>query len=216
MPTLQINQEIELHQIGKERLTLQKALVYSISDQSVILENYPPETEFQFESGMKVTVRFTRPDALYEFDSQVVEKLKTPKLLLVIKRADEDIKRGQRRRFFRVQARIRISTLIPDVKNGKETEFAEHSFTKNLSGSGLAFTLAHELQIGQSLPFELHLPDDEAPIIVKGTIVRKEISEDDNQLFLYGVNFDNIQHTDRSRIILYLNKIQARLKKLDE
>ncbi|MCA9733160.1 MAG: PilZ domain-containing protein [Deferribacteres bacterium] len=168
-----------------------------------------------FKQGTDVEILFTQPDAFYSLQSTIISETTFPDHLLVFKGMREKINRLQRRRFFRVATRLRIAFAFLGIEEGKRQKIIHSTFTKNISGGGLYFYFENPLQVGEILPLEVFLPDEEKPIEAKGRIVRRDtIKKPDIMLNAYGINFEKIQESDRTTLITFLNRIQGRVKQI--
>ncbi len=166
--------------------------------------------ELALTSGDWVYVIFIRPDALYNFRTRVIA-VDTGNEVAYLERRDAEVQRIQRRQYFRVYVRVRVvARLIDDGRMRRAVSLEYPAQAENLSGGGLLLKVAGRYRLGDLLAIQIFLPDGKPPIEVVGKVVRVQSEPEDEKLPAhYGVEFVEIDERDRSRIIAFLNKIQA-------
>ena len=213
MDLLSIDQDILVLVKDGDELREFKSKIYAIHDEAIAFQLDDAETPP--EVGADIEVIFTRPDAYYSIHTKLSEKVNRNSPLYVFNCSPQDIVRSQRRRFFRVAARLRVAFLFIGFKKGRREKVASSTFTKDISGGGLYCYIQRPLRVGEILPMEIFLPNEETPIFTKARVVRKEeIEKADAVVNAYGFNFEKIEENDRTKIIKYLNHLQSRLKPL--
>ncbi|NOZ56180.1 MAG: hypothetical protein GXO73_05220 [Calditrichaeota bacterium] len=166
--------------------------------------------ELALASGDWVYVIFIRPDALYNFRTRVAA-VDTGNKVAYLERRDAEVQRIQRRQYFRVYVRVRVvARLIDDGRVRRAVSLEYPAQAENLSGGGLLLKVAGRYRLGDLLAIQIFLPDGKPPIEAVGKVVRVQSEPEDEKLPAhYGVEFVEIDERDRSRIIAFLNKIQA-------
>ncbi|KAA3661439.1 MAG: hypothetical protein DWQ10_04500 [Calditrichaeota bacterium] len=187
--------------------------IHSIDADEISVYAFYKGQDLPCEPGFDVEILFTMPDAYYSIRSTVLRTESDADHLVVLKGVQDRINRQQRRRFFRVATRLRIAFAFLGFEEGKKQKIVRSTFTKNISGGGLYFYFEEPLRLGEVLPIELFLPDEEQPIEAKGRIVRKDnVTKPDVMLNAYGINFEKISESDRTKLISFLNRLQSRVK----
>ena len=166
--------------------------------------------ELVLAGGELVHVIFIRPDALYSFRTRV-KGVDTANKIAYLERRDQDVRRIQRRQYFRVYVRVRVvARLIDDGRLRRAVSVEEPAEAENLSGGGLLLKVRSRYSIGDLISIQIFLPDGKSPLEAVGKIVRVQSEPKEEHLPAhYGVEFVQIDERDRSRIIAFLNKVQA-------
>ena len=166
--------------------------------------------ELVLAGGELVHVIFIRPDALYSFRTRV-KGVDTANKIAYLERRDQDVRRIQRRQYFRVYVRVRVvARLIDDGRLRRAVSVEEPAEAENLSGGGLLLKVRSRYSIGDLISIQIFLPDGKSPLEAVGKIVRVQSEPKEEHLPAhYGVKFVQIDERDRSRIIAFLNKVQA-------
>lgn len=166
--------------------------------------------ELALSSGDWVYVIFIRPDALYNFRTRVAA-VDSANKVAYLERRDAEVRRVQRRQYFRVYVRVRVvARLIDDGRVRRAVSLEYPAQAENLSGGGLLLKVAGRYEIGDLLSIQIFLPDGKPPVEAVGKIVRVQNEpKDENLAAHYGVEFVEIDERERSRIIAFLNKVQA-------
>ncbi len=213
MDLLNIEQDIHILVKDGDELREFKSKIYAIHDEAIAFRLEDAENPPKI--GTSIEVLFTRPDAYYSLQTKISDKITRPIPLFIFQYRQEKIIRSQRRRFFRVATRLRIAFAFIGFEKGRRKKIASSTFTKDISGGGLYCYIQRPLMVGEILPLEIFLPDEEKPIATKARVVRKnEFEKADIVLNAYGFNFEKIKESDRTKIIKYLNRLQSRLKPL--
>ncbi|AJA47903.1 putative glycosyltransferase [Clostridium pasteurianum DSM 525 = ATCC 6013] len=164
---------------------------------------YAPLSENQ-----QVTVVYYDKNNLYGFNANVIGR-KKDKIPIILLSMPEDIKKVQRRKFFRVNLLKEVEYLKAD-KNISDSTFNEliknpKNFKKalmiDLSGGGLRLKTKEEIKLGDRFIIKIPLQQEEIFVIDDCVRVYKDT---DSNLYVSGFSFVNIDTKVQDKIIAYL------------
>ncbi|HOM02076.1 MAG TPA: flagellar brake protein [Acetivibrio sp.] len=165
--------------------------------------------------GQKLEIVFIKDDSLYEFNGKVIGREVRHNISLLRVEITSEIKRIQRRDFFRFDCSIPVSYRIVDKPGiyDNQRKFTK-SYTRDLSGGGVCIRLKERIETGQLLRCELSL-NDFNKVSFLGRVVRLTEYDKENDVYKYeiGIKFEEIEEKDRERIISYIFQEQRRLIK---
>lgn len=153
------------------------------------------------ETGMNIIVNFyDEQKGICMFNSRLI---KLPNGHLIIKKpAKEQIKKVQRRRFFRVNVANEMKIFIPQEDTNEQQEI--NVYTHDLSGGGVSFlTEKSMVEIGDVVTGVLYIEKNTAPLEVtfKASIVN--IMRHESQFYKISLQFEEMNEKDQSDIIGY-------------
>ncbi|MDQ7066306.1 MAG: PilZ domain-containing protein [candidate division KSB1 bacterium] len=214
MPLFFKDQILDIHLAGESSDVLQRTHIIHVDDENetITVSAYDHKGNLlQFPISAEVEFFFVRPDAIYSVDAEVIDKVVRPDPGLILRPDQQDIRRIQRRQYFRVVASVKVVFIFTDRETG-ETRFQEETtYTRNLSAGGLLCPVKTRCQRGMPVKIQLFLPSEPTPIEAVGKVVRVQEMEDDQEYpFRIGVEFEDIQESDRSRLTRFLFKVQAK------
>jgi len=109
---------------------------------------------------------------------------------------------NERRRFPRLSVAVDIQyRVLPDAVA------YETGATTNISSGGICLILYEELKTGAILELNIYLPDNQPIIKAKGKVVwirPFNVSKDEKERFDSGIEFMDVNETDRKRIDNYV------------
>lgn len=202
---LNVKDYTRMYQTKVEDITNDSILIAAPLERGVVIP---------FRAGMTVIVGKPDEDALYGFQSEIIERVpgELPMLRLSKKKS---VRRIQRRKYVRVQdffnTKIKLQTTPNTTKelrdNFKENEIKE----KNLSAGGMLLVSSFEIPRGTLL--EIYLNIEKQAIRISGEVVRttKDIAEKDK--YEIGINFLNLKEKERDLIIRFVFARQLDLRK---
>lgn len=225
---LSINDRVELEVLdgslsGKNFITK----VEDMTKKSITLAA-PFDSERAFyvylRPGVKVRISFPKKDAIYQFNSSVIES-RSGRIPVIIINKPKEIFRFQRREFVRLDDVIPVTYKIAvsekmDIKyklvdkeefsisdRGQiENDFL-NGFTKNISGNGMLIIVKKDVaKLGNLLEIFFRLPERTKIFNVIGEIVRiaEEVRTEGDDEIGVGVRFVKISEKDRTEIIRYI------------
>ncbi len=214
MPLFFKDQILDIHLAHEGSDTLQRTRIIHVDNESgiITISAYDHKGNLlEFPIGAEVEFFFVRPDAIYSVDAEVIDKVVRPEPGMILHPDQQDIRRIQRRQYFRVVANVKVVFIFIDRETG-ETRFQEETtYTRNLSAGGLLCPVKIRCQRGMPVKLQLFLPMDPMPIEAMGKVVRvQEIEEGQEYPFRIGVEFEDIRESDRARLTRFLFKVQAK------
>jgi c-di-GMP-binding flagellar brake protein YcgR len=148
---------------------------------------------------------------VFKFKSTIISRLQENNIPMYVMTNPYDIVKIQRRDYVRVKVAQIISYITGDYTiDDIEKLKLNTAILLDLSGGGMRVKLKEKLSKGDSIISELKYSSQQA--LVKGTIVRVEITED--KQWIYGVNFDNIDERTRDKIIRMVFDIMRKQREL--
>ena len=219
---------------NNQSLTL-SSFVYEVKNsEEIILSNpiregvlYPMEKSYTYYFRF-----FLENSGMYLFKGKMMERIKYDSLPSVVIRLESDIKRIQRRKFYRVNLMSKGHFLIEKrlsddeitlmkermakkYKNDSnfiidEVVYDKFAFdTKDISGGGMRIYTNHEYVEGEILAGELKISD--TWVKFKGELVR--IEKKDNNRFEVGIKFLELDASTQSKIVAYVFEVERNLIK---
>lgn len=166
--------------------------------------------------GEGFEVLYYEEQNVYKFDGVVIGRITENNVPQLIIKYPGEIKKIQRREFFRVEVIYYIQYLnigkkidddeklkILDTKNGNK------GILLDISGGGLKLKLRDKLNEGDIIVTEI--PMESEKLIVTGRVVRCEM--DEGARYICGVIFENIENKTREKIIRFIfDKLRKQLK----
>lgn len=92
------------------------------------------------------------------------------------------------------------------VRYGTAQEF-KTDYTRNVSRGGMFLATTSNVKVGTGMYLELFLPDLKEPIRLSVVVVHRQLYSADNKVPGIGVKFLDIDPSDRSKLINYLNSL---------
>ena len=164
--------------------------------------------------GTHVHVFYTRQDALYKFEGEILERKEQNNVSLLILPIPKQITRIQRRSF------VRVEVTIPFILIKKEDGIKWKAYSVDLSAGGVRVRSDRDLAVGSIVDVEFYLPTG-ALIRSAATVVRKQLvpgqeSGKENQYYL-SMAFNDLDNSSQQKILHYVFRCQqeTRWKGLD-
>lgn len=107
----------------------------------------------------------------------------------------------ERREYIRLSETLKIVYKVIAPAGGQEG-----SFTEDISGGGIRFSLGHHLKLGTVLELSLHLPEQNKPIVTTGEVVWMREKNDIKLPYTVGIKFIKIDPFDRGKILNYIRQ----------
>lgn len=166
--------------------------------------------------GNILDVYFVEKENFYKFKAKVLDRSRKSAISLLKIKALDEIKKIQRREFFRFECMISVNYRVVDSKKAvqdKDRSF-KNTITKDLSGGGLCIKIEEKLNVGDIIECELFL-NDSYKVVFLGKIVRITECEAGKGKYKYeaGVLFQKIDDKSREKIISYIFQEQRKLIK---
>lgn len=203
---LEVNNRIEV--IVDEKYY--KALIVDISDDDIKINIPVCNDEYlMLYRGDTIEINsYSDGGQCFNYYCDVVSKGKDNNIIYYKLTKPYDIKKIQRRNFFRVQ--LLEEVMYKNITNKTEKEIEEMSYTNaimvDLSGGGLRVKTKEKLKNGDQIIVRIRMTGIEVKL--KGEIVRTELY-DDNEIAC-GVKFLDITDAQSDRIIKELFEIARR------
>lgn len=149
---------------------------------------------------------------LYNFKGRIIERGTVDNVAILAVEQTGDIKKIQRRNFFRFKWIKKIDFMIEEINGEKEKNTVYYeAVTKDISGGGIGFVTKKRLHIDDKIIIILVLKKTNV-IKVKGRVVRCCKNNNYNNLYEAGIVFEEISPKTRRDIIKFIFYKQAELK----
>src|SRR6056297_605726 len=149
--------------------------------------------------NLPVNVYFYGEKAVYKFESRVKKRYKDP-IPLIVLNIPEEIKRIQRRQYFRLKVNKDISyKLVQDDEHKQQEEDYKKTQIVDISGGGVKMVLNDDLKKGDIIQILLKI-DSLKEKAITGKVVRFITSEDGYTKFA-GIKFINIKRSIQDKIV---------------
>jgi len=226
--------DIMIYKENDQSLTL-SVFVYEVKNDQIIVLSNPIKngTIYPLDRSYVYYFRFyIENSGMYLFKGIMTERIQYDNLPSIVIRLESDIKRVQRRKFYRVNL-LSVGNLLFEKKISEEklkeirnklikkytnekdilvdeVEFDKiHFNTKDLSGGGLKILINSELKLGDSVKGEFKI--DNSWVNFNGEITRVE-KKDDNR-YEVGIKFLELDSSTQSKIVAYVFEVERNLIK---
>ena len=226
--------DIMIFKNNNQSITLNASVYDIINNELMILSNpisegilYPMERQYTYYFRF-----YIENNGMYLFKGIVLERFSYDNLPSVKVKLESDIKRVQRRKFYRVSFFTKGNFLFKremtqeekfkaiKTKGTKLTnnlDILDNDYvlerkpfdTKNLSGGGLSVESSTEFELGETIMGEF--PINHFMIKFKGEITRLE--KKDDKRFEVGIKFVELDSNMQSKIVAYVFEIERNLIK---
>lgn len=209
-------------------------MIETVTSKSLLVDS-PLERmgEVPLKIGQKVRCIIQHRDALYQFETELVDFKRRGLVNLLVLDMPEQLDRVQRRHYFRleidlpIQYRIRPNALMKDTPRFQTTRM------KNISGGGVQIAGLDPVKLdpvkldpikkGTMLDLLIELPDRNKdpqtivshPVIIECTGKVVSIRGDGGQNPALGIEFSHIEERDREKLINFIfeeQTLQMRLR----
>ncbi len=155
---------------------------------------------------------YDKKSNFYEYKTKVLGRYTEKEIPFYRVSKPYDIKKIQRRDFFRVNVVQRINYIKEiDLQNDIITEENyENALLLDLSGGGMRIKIKEKLSYNESIISNLNY--DNEKVVIKGKVVRIEQTEDKG--YIYGIVFKDIDNSTREKIIKIVFKIMRKQREL--
>jgi c-di-GMP-binding flagellar brake protein YcgR len=154
-------------------------------------------------------VRFVHLACVYQF-SAVYQRRDFEPLPVWIVGPAFDMKKIQRRSFFRLEVSLPVTIQVPanpELENSADVTLSLR--TKDLSGGGMRVVTKAKIPEGVKVVGEIMLPNEKAAIkILNGKVVRVEPTPADTSINWVSIDFRDIDEHDRKKIVQFVFRKQ--------
>jgi c-di-GMP-binding flagellar brake protein YcgR len=169
--------------------------------------------------GENLQVHFSRGEAHYEYECEILERYPGPIPTILISPPDATVRRVQRRSFFRLGANVpvAIEPLAP-LPGIRPPGPPCRGVTVNVSGGGLLLESPELYPEGSTLHLALDLPDGVPPAETRAEVVRDagRASPGVRATWFLAVEFLDLPETARERITRYIYLLQRAIRERPE
>lgn len=170
--------------------------------------------------GQTVTCTINHANALYRFETQVLDHKQNGSLCWLILKNPDNVDKIQRREFFRLEVSLPLHyRVLPKFLTNRPVPFRTVE-TKNISGGGVLFSDTITLKTDTLLDLLVELPWRERGtmqvyranlVVCVGKVVTLKKSGENS---LYGVEFVYIEDRSRAQIIDFIFEEQSQRMKM--
>lgn len=209
---LRVNRRVQLATKERPRFPY-FSLIEDVSEQTLIVDN-PMEKGalVSIPIGSEVTCSLQVENAIYSFQSQVLDRREEGKLSLLVLAKPESLDRIQRRQFFRFKAALPLRFRPLDDLQATSTAPYQEALTKDISGGGLLFSATFPLSKESIVDLLIEVPQKKesvsVPCVGRVVVVKGEGREKD-----YGVEYVLIEEKDREKIVRFIFEEQAKQRR---
>jgi c-di-GMP-binding flagellar brake protein YcgR len=186
------------------------------------LKVYAPSfrgTILPIPAGENLQVHFSRGEAHYEYECEILERYPGPIPTILISAPDATVRRVQRRSFFRLGANVpvAIEPLAP-LPGTRPPGPPCRGVTVNVSGGGILLESPELYPEGSLLRLELDLPDGAPAAAARAEVVRDagRASPGVRATWFLGVEFLDLPEPARERITRYIYLLQRAIRERPE
>ncbi|SHI39597.1 c-di-GMP-binding flagellar brake protein YcgR, contains PilZNR and PilZ domains [Clostridium cavendishii DSM 21758] len=156
-------------------------------------------------------LRYDDNGDVYKFRCMIIKRTIDNNIPLYVLSKPYDIIKIQRRNYVRVKIIQLIKYLkIEDENSALKEDFFQKAILLDLSGGGMRIKVKEKCGLGESIAVSLKY--NEINILVSGEIVRIETTDDNK--FICGINFNNLDNVTREKIIKMVFHIMRRQREL--
>lgn len=186
------------------------------------LKVYAPSfrgTILPIPAGENLQVHFSRGDAHYEYECEILERYPGPIPTILISAPDARVRRVQRRSFFRLGANVPVSiepqAPLPGVRPPGPPA---RGVTVNLSGGGMLLESPELYPEGATLKLALELPDGAGAAEARAEVIRDagRASPGVRATWFLAVEFLEVAEAARDRITRYIYLLQRAIREKPE
>ena len=206
---LEINQNIELEiNEGPYRGTYMSKISDISEDKIIVMAIYDGEL-IPLRKNLPINVYFNGEHAVYKFESRVEKRIKDPIPLMELK-IPEEIKRIQRRQYFRLKVNKDAYYRLQEDKEKNKDDYIKTQII-DISGGGVKLVLESKLKKGDIIEIKLYINSlKESPIT--GKVVRITTLKDDYTKAA-GIKFINIRYSIQDKIVGWIFDYQSELRR---
>ena len=161
--------------------------------------------------GESLLVHFTREDSHFEYECRIVERFPGPIPTILISLPDGNVKRVQRRSFFRLGANIPIEVdPVSPLPGTPPPGPPSNGVSVNLSGGGLLYESPELYPEGSLIDMKLRIPDGETPADLRAEVIRDagRASPGARATWFLAVEFVDVRSEIQDRITRYIYLLQ--------
>ncbi len=205
---LKVNQKIEIEINSGPYQGTHQSKISEINKKNIkVLIPYNKGEILPLRKDLKLIIYTTGDTAVYKFKSTIIDRIKEPIPLLVIKHPVK-VKRIQRRDFFRLDI-IRKVKYCRINQKGEEIDTYKETTTSDISGGGVKIILNNTLNLDTLIKMYLDISEIE-DIPIKGKVVQLYKLANGKAA---GVEFVDLDTRTRDYIIGWIFDRQRELRK---
>lgn len=162
------------------------------------------------EAGSEWDVSVQQDSSLFQFQSRVLERGKLGKIPTLILSKPADIRKVQRRNFYRVKAQVPVRyRVLPEVDAISTDPFAE-TLSRDISGGGIMIAAPPSLANDSILELLIEIPNPKGGATRITCVGRVVVVKGEGKDKSAGLEFEIIEEPDRERIIKYVFELQRK------
>lgn len=186
------------------------SIVQDIGDDEIVI-SAPVENGkiIPLELGTSYMLAIYTKGGLYKCRGKVSHRGKKNQLHLIKLTILSDMKKSQRREFYRLDCIMPINFAMKDSNDWY------HGLVVDISGGGLRFTSKENLRTKPELicKFEVNIQNEVRTLEILGQVIDSRIVDFDTMKYETRVKFDDIPNEDRENIIKYIFEEQRKRRK---
>lgn len=225
-------QEIDLRMGGSEhedRVYVSQLLEFDEEDSELLYIAMPiyEGRLIPLEVGRKFELSFYAKKGMYTCNSEIIRRFKTRNVYVLVVRVTSELKKNQRRQFYRLDINIEVFYKIFTNEDEKyframrkiSDEMIDRPFEKGMtidvSGGGIRFISKDNIALGSKmmvrLPLELDTEIKDCNVIAK--VISSIPSRGKERLYENRVEFVQINDSDRETLIKFIFKVERNIRK---
>lgn len=221
---LEIGKKLELEIFTEEGEKLDQMLISKLEwleglQEAVIAAPIFEGNIFPIRIGTMLTVYFTsrlKSDvSLFKVNAVVKSREMSENLHLLRIELLEEIKKEQRRMYYRLNCSVKVQYKQVDTFNAEENSDIPYKKTiaNNLSGGGINLFMEEKLEVGSILQCEI-VTEQSKKIKFFGKILRYDESGIEGKFkYQAGIAYIQIDNNDREAVVQYIFREQQKLRK---
>lgn len=162
------------------------------------------------EVGQDLDVSVQQDTSLFQFTSRVLERGNLGNIPTLILSKPADIRKVQRRNFYRVKTQIPVHyRVLPEVNAISSDPFAE-TVSRDISGGGIMIAAPPSLTNDAILELLIDIPNPQGEATTITCVGRVVVIKGEGKDKNAGIEFEIIEEPDRERIIKYVFELQRK------
>ena len=209
-----------------------KSSFFDFADERTLVISMPTDAGKMviFNLGFECQLYFCTATGLYTCEAVVAQRYKKENFFLLAMRITSEIKKFQRREFYRVEslldfAYFHIPSEVAELETtdelirylkGEDYEAQERmARTRDISGGGIRFTAMEPLEVGQSILVAIQLTNDKVDqmFYLVADIMSCDQSENSDERWVVRAQFRYKDMDDRDLIVRYVFEQDRMLRK---
>lgn len=211
---LKPGERIELEVNEGEKADQYLSKVEEVIDENTFVITRPVanDTYTYLSVGQVIRVMYYRKEALYYFDAEVVDRIKSDENVSAKLNIISDRYKLQRRNYYRLNIMVPTVLTAFIASGGKVEKYTKKYDTIDISGGGLKINSERQMDTDTEIRLFVHISGIEHEEVT-GKVVRSITSQKDSNLYEIAVEFTDISTNVRQAIIRYIFAKQRELIK---